>query len=222
MTAEFASDDVKELCVYDVGRKPRPVISVGGDLRCFQERFYRNCLRHRMKPSAFSFGCVPGRHIVANASRHLGNRYVYKTDISNFYPSISIDRVNRLFLKQLRCSPEVSSILTRLCTYDFHLALGLVTSPVLADQILLKLDGRIAGLCRVYDARYSRFVDDIAISANFDIERTPIPQKVEEILESHGLRTHPNKTGGGHGNRMFRRLGMRCRCRRGWLRPSRL
>ena len=163
-----------------------------------QERLYRHRLKSRLKPSLQSFGGVAGRNVVGNASAHIGHNYVYKTDISNFFPSITIDRVNRLFLRQLGCSYEVSRILTRLCTYDYHLALGLVTSPILADQILRTVDQRMAALCEHYKLTLTRFVDDITVSGNFDIQNSVVPEKLSKILKSHGFSERSEKRSGGY------------------------
>ena len=156
LTAEFADSCITPLTAWDPFRKQRSVISVHGSLRKFQERFYQQVLRARIRPSRWSYGAVKGRHLVSHAREHLGSIFVYKADLANFYPSIGIDRVNRHFLKTLRCSPEVSRFLTRLCTYDFHLALGLITSPVLANQLMHPVDARIGSLCEAHHCVYTR------------------------------------------------------------------
>ena len=71
-----------------------------------------------------------------NAERHLRSQFAFSCDIMEFYPSIHSSRVYRLFAKIQGCSPDVARLLTRLCTYRYHLALGLITSPLLADQFL--------------------------------------------------------------------------------------
>jgi hypothetical protein len=76
------------------------------------------------------------------------------------------------------------------------LALGLITSPILADFILRPIDRRILALCLDYGATYSRFVDDIAVSAAFDVDQTPIPVRIARILNSHGLTAKEKDPGG--------------------------
>lgn len=120
--------------------------------------------------------------------------FSFLTDISSFYPSISNSRVHRFFLKTTNCCPDVARILTRICTYNYHLALGLVTSPILADQILRDVDSRISGLCAARNARYSRYVDDITISAKFDLKDSGIPKLICEIFADHGFRLNNQKT----------------------------
>ena len=214
LTAEFANDDVTELTVWHPDKKPRDVISVGGQLRVVQERLCHRRLRHRLTPSQFSFGGVRGRGALANASRHSGNTFAFKVDISNFFPSITIDRVNRTFLRELGCSYEVARILTRLCTYDYHLALGLVTSPILADFILRHVDKRIARLSERYGLVYTRFVDDITVSANFDLAGSSVPHAIGQILRDHGFRQNISKIQLGRLDRDITITGVRLKGRR--------
>src|SRR5690242_14716559 len=94
-----ASDYCEELLLVDPARpeKRRPVLNVLGDLRLLQTRLYRRVLLPSLQPSDCSHGGVRGRHIKSNASAHIGGTFGFTTDISNFYPSISHNRVERLF-----------------------------------------------------------------------------------------------------------------------------
>lgn len=189
---------VHELTLWpaDPSKKPRNVIAVRGNWRKLQRRLYLNLFMPRMVASAFSHGGVKGRCAATNARAHIGNAYAFVADISAFFPTISCHRVNRLFLDQA-CSYDVARILTRLCTYDFHLALGLVTSPILANEIFKPIDKHIAHACKNMGLTYSRFVDDITISARFDLERSGIRGVVQDIIERHGFRLAARKTGCG-------------------------
>ena len=124
---------------------------------------------------------------------HERSAYVFKADVSDFYPSIKQPRVYRLFLNEFACSAPVAKLCTRLCTHEHHLALGLVTSPILADQVLRIIDNRIAGICQTTGIRYSRFVDDLTISADFDIARSGIPRLLNDILVESGFRANEDK-----------------------------
>ena len=95
------------------------------------------------------------------------------------------------------CSPDVARLCTRLCTYDYHLALGLITSPILADCVLVKVDRRIGAMCRKHGLVYTRFVDDITISGMYDIESGSFPRLVAEILGCYGFKVNPSKQESG-------------------------
>jgi hypothetical protein len=187
--AESVSSYCEELTLLDPAKpgRPRDVLNVTGALRTLQTQLLRRVLLPKLTPSEFSHGGIRGRHIKSNIQPHIESVFVFTTDISNFYPTVSRNRVYDLFATKLGCSPDVARICTRLCTYRHHLALGLVTSPILAEQVLGDVDLRIAGVCQQANAVYSRFVDDITISSSFDLERSGLPNLVESILGDHGF-----------------------------------
>ncbi|MDP1798771.1 MAG: hypothetical protein Q8K78_14855, partial [Planctomycetaceae bacterium] len=136
----------EQLILIDPARpeKIRRVVNVRKPLRTLQERIYKRLLLKKLLPSPQSHGGVNGRSIKTNALVHADSQYVLKTDISDFYPSIHFRRVYRLFVETFGCSPDVARVCTALTTHRHHLALGIVTSPILADQMLRKADTRIA------------------------------------------------------------------------------
>ena len=197
---DFDSDPdslVCELTLWpaDSSKKLRDVIALRKRWRLIQKRIYLKLLLPRLKPSRYSHGGVRGRSPATNARVHIGNTFGFVADISGFFPSISCRRVNDFFLGQA-CSYGVAKILTRLCTYDFHLALGLMTSPIIANEIFRPIDARIAHACRKMDKRlaYSRFIDDITISGNFDSETSGIEEVVRSIINRHGFSLADSKT----------------------------
>lgn len=200
--AEYADDYVSKFTVYhpsdpskpETAKKPRPVISVTGKLRDVQCRLYNRVLKAKLTPSAHSHGGIGGRHVLTNARPHLGQRYLFLADIAGFFPSITNDRVNQLFLRRFKCSPTVARLLTRICTHNYHLALGLVTSPILADQVLHDVDMRIAKLCSQHGLVYTRYVDDVAVSGKFDLEPSFVPKLVWKIFREHHFRIRRDKT----------------------------
>jgi RNA-directed DNA polymerase len=185
----------EELVLNDPAKpdKPRLVLCVRGALRALQERLYRSVLLGKVVPSVHSHGGVPGRHIKSNVEPHLSSSFVFTTDISDFYPSIHHARVYRLFVGPFQCSPDVARICTRLCTHNYHLALGLVTSPILADRLLTRVDSRIGGMCGKAGLAYTRYVDDITISGRFGLRHAGFARLVERILGDEGLRVNANK-----------------------------
>ncbi len=173
--------------------KRRSVLDVRGPVRQLQERFLRKVLSLRLVPATCSHGGVRGRSVKSNASVHRDSKFVLKADISNFYPSISHKRVYNLFTGRFRCAPDVARICTRLCTYDYHLALGLLTSPMIADQVLHTVDVRIASACMSAGLQYTRFVDDITLSGPFDFGDSGFAQTLASILSDHGFVANSQK-----------------------------
>lgn len=175
--------------------KVREVIDVRGKLRLLQSRLMSRVFKPVFCPSDFSHGGISGRSIKTNAEVHRASRFAFNLDVTNFYPSISIQRVNRFFLIKCQCSPDVSSILTKLVTHNYHLALGLLTSPLLADAMFTPIDCRLAAICASRNLKYSRFVDDITVSGMhpFDDSGVAVRNLISQAIAECGFRVHKNK-----------------------------
>jgi len=185
----------EELVLLDPAKptKPRNVLNVRGQLRQLQSRMLRSILLPVLPVSQFSHGSTRQRHIKSNIEPHLRSTFAFTTDIADFYPSVSHNRVYRLFAKTLECSPDVARVCTKLCTYDHHLALGLITSPILADQTMHQIDRRIGLACWKAKLVYTRYVDDLTISGGYDLAKSGFANLVQGILEEHGFAVNPDK-----------------------------
>jgi RNA-directed DNA polymerase len=178
--------------------KARLVFGATGVLRVWQSRFYSTILLPNIDRSPHSHGGVPGKSVLTNVEAHLRQAFVYTADIASFYPNIHRERVARLF-KRLGCTEKVALICTRLCTHRNCLEQGLITSPILADMLMRPADERIAAACREITKEtgktvvFSRFVDDLAVSASFDLRSSGIPNLINRILKEHGFRRNIDK-----------------------------
>lgn len=104
-----------------------------------------------------------GASIVSNASAHLSNKYMYKFDIKEFFPSIKIDMVIKLFLK-FGYAPNVSKLLALICTSNGTLPQGGPCSPYISNLVLYDFDQHVSNFCSKR-AVYTRYADDITISS---------------------------------------------------------
>ena len=79
--------------------------------------YYVNILLKALyQPSDFAMGFVEGRCVVDNAMRHIGQNYVFNTDLENFFPSIEQPRVWKRFqLKPFKFKQPIANILAGLC-----------------------------------------------------------------------------------------------------------
>jgi retron-type reverse transcriptase len=157
---------------------PKPQLK-GVQLRILREVF----AKVPVHPQAHGF--CEGRSIVTNAQPHVGRRIVLKFDLENFYPSVRYSRVVAIF-RSLGFSRDVAVWLGRLTTsalpwdaeirldhpltltalkyYHRHLPQGAPTSPALANLSAYGLDVRLSGLARKFNARYTRYADDLTFS----------------------------------------------------------
>ena len=175
-------------------RRSRIVVSPQGELRKTQRRLHL-LMCDRLPPTPYSFGGVRGKNAKRNAVRHRRSTFAYTTDITDFFPSIRQSRIESLLVGRLDCEAETARLIARLCTHQGKLAQGLITSPILASECVRRVDARIGGLCKQHALRYTRFVDDITISGEMDLEADAckLTALVECILAESGFKTASHK-----------------------------
>ncbi|MCX7922004.1 MAG: RNA-directed DNA polymerase [Clostridia bacterium] len=128
-------------------------------------------------------------------------KYVYVTDIENFFPSINIDKLenilfDRIHDKNIRCF--ISKLLKGLTvksssdSYFSGLPLNVVHSPYFANIYLNHfLDSKLS---REKDLCYFRYVDDIRIFAHSEVHRDEIVSRVKNYLSDGDLKLNSEKT----------------------------
>lgn len=158
------------------------------------------------QPSDYTMGFVEGRGVVDNASRHIGQNYVFNTDLENFFSSIEQPRVWKRFqLAPFNFNKQIANILAGLCCirekkedgkFIYILPQGAPTSPLITNAICDKLDRRLSGLARRFGLHYSRYADDITFSSMHNVyhENGEFQAELKHIIEGQGFRMNIGKT----------------------------
>lgn len=141
------------------------------------------------------YGWVKGKSVRSAVEPHRNMPYLYCFDIHSYFDSVHSIRVNKLFSEKLKCSPDVSKTLTRLCTYKSCLPQGSPCSPVIANLILYEFDRSMSSYTARRNARYTRLGDDIIVSSNSEL--SDVKHVVMSGLRRFGLKTNPDKTKAG-------------------------
>ena len=118
--------------------------------------------------------------------------HLYCFDIHSYFDSVHSIRVYKLFSEKLKCTPDVSKILTRLCTYRSCLPQGSPCSPVIANLILYDFDRSMSSYTASINAQYTRLGDDIIVSSNSEL--SDVEGVVVSGLRRFGLKMNPDKT----------------------------
>lgn len=158
------------------------------------------------QPSDYAMGFVEGRSVVDNASRHIGQNYVFNTDLENFFPSIVQPRVWKRFqLAPFNFNQQIANILAGLCcvrekqedgTFTYILPQGAPTSPLITNAICDNLDRKLSGLARRFRLHYSRYADDITFSSMHNVykEDDVFMTELKRIIEGQGFHMNIAKT----------------------------
>ncbi len=155
-----------------------------------QEWIYREILsKVRLDKSAHGF-CVR-RSIVTNAKIHIGCDELLNLDLKDFFPSITMARVIRVFLN-IGYTHNVSFYLASLCCLGGRLPQGAPTSPVVSNIVLSSLDRRLFTLSKREGLKYSRYADDLTFSGAY-VPRW-FASAVENIIQAAGFAVNERKT----------------------------
>jgi len=136
-------------------------------------------------------GGIKRRSNITNAKPHQGNKFQFTTDLQEFYPSISSQRVYGTFI-DLKFSPHYAHWLTKLTTWKFELPQGTPTSPHIANLVFLETDLQLIELCKKHEITYTRYVDDLTFSSQKDFR--PLLNDILNIVTSNGFKLSYRKT----------------------------
>jgi len=129
-------------------------------------------------------GSLAGRDFVANVAIHAGSRQVITEDIKSFFDCITAALVCRIWREFFGFSKEVSELLTLLTTKDGRVFQGTPTSSYLANLAFWDREPAMVGRMRARGMRYSRYVDDMNMSA---VARMSNEDKQWSIAQVYGM-----------------------------------
>ena len=88
-------------------------------------------------------------------------RFVVNVDITDFFPTITENRVQGL-LNSLGVDSRVADIVARVCCNNGHLPQGAPSSPVISNMICFRLDKQLMAIAKDARCIYTRYADDRA------------------------------------------------------------
>lgn len=141
--------------------------------------------------SPFAKAYKPRTSLIENLKFHKNQPKVFTLDLENFFPSIKMELVEKVFL-ELGYSKMVANLLAKLCTRDNALPQGAPTSPYLSNLIFKEADSLIADFCKQRKIRYTRYADDLSFSGDFD--ENELLDTITKIIENLNLHINVNKT----------------------------
>lgn len=165
------------------------------ELKVRQNEILRE-LEARLPISDHAHAFVQGRGIVSMAKPHVGKEYVACCDISDFFPSITVEKLRH----RLRDGPRLHEYIDDV-TNDFRdgkgqrLPQGAPTSPIISNSFLYDLDEEMYQVASARGCSYTRYADDLVFSGSTrkDMENLLAVSKI--IIESsYDLKVNIKKT----------------------------
>jgi len=185
----------------------REVYNPCRELRLIQRRINTRIFSnpHVVKWPNYLYGSIPSsadlsdeyhsRDYVSCAKQHCQAKSILKLDIKDFFDNVHDDLVEDVFKSALKYPEDVSLILTRVCTYNFRLVQGALTSSYIAMMCLGKLEQDVVARLRKKQLIYTRFVDDITVSSKISsYDFTYAIRIIEQMLTDKGLQLNQRKT----------------------------
>lgn len=173
----------------DGTEKQRTIRPSQGKLKIIQS-IIKNKILVSIKLPAVVHGGVKRCSNITNAKPHQGNKYVFTTDLQEFYPNITSQRVYDTFCKFF--SPHYSHWLTNLTTWKYELPQGTPTSTHIANLVFLETDLELIKLCNSNNVTYTRYVDDLTFSSQQDFKH--LLSNILEIVTTNNFKLSHRKT----------------------------
>jgi len=124
-------------------------------------------LEENYKPRACVFAYVKDRGIVEHAATHIGQRWLLRLDLKDFFHTISFIRIAGILRRSPYNFAEAPAKTTALlCTKGQRLPQGSPASPVISNILCKGLDYKLKELAALNKCYYTRYADDIFISNN--------------------------------------------------------
>ncbi|MCD7996517.1 MAG: reverse transcriptase family protein [Clostridiales bacterium] len=194
--------------------KPRLIESPSLQLKKIQRNLKNELAKIEVPYNVFSG--IKGKSYVENAEMHRKSNYIFKIDLTAFFPCIPRESVYTFFRKQLKTSPDIAQILTNLTTVDLtrcnikklesiekfildkhivttnHLISGSPTSQALSYLVNTKMFDELQYLCDKNKVIMSIYVDDITFSSNHKISHK-FKEIVYTIISKYMFKLSHNK-----------------------------
>ena len=158
----------------------------------------------------YVFSGVKSRSYIDNAKLHAGDRYVYKLDLTAFFPNTPRERAYSFFRNKLKTSPDVAECLTNLVTVDLdladcedieainiflceknscerkHLISGSPASQLLSYLLNVDMFDMLATIAQKQTITMSIYVDDVVFSSKYKISKT-IQNRFLKVIHLFGF-----------------------------------
>jgi RNA-directed DNA polymerase len=132
-----------------------------------------------------SFAYRKGATLLQAVAPHAYSRAFYQTDLERFFDSITSNLIRAVLSRAATPVSDLAEYIDHilgLLTINGKLPIGYSTSPILSNACLLGFDKRLAALSNECNWIYTRYADDIIISADDRLAIEGASQVIEDCL----------------------------------------
>lgn len=162
----------------------RPTHDARKPLKVIHERV-KNRLLKQVEYPHYILGGISDKQTTRDYSRHAAlhakKKILISEDIRDFFPSTTSDVVLNIWQRFFNFHPEVAALLTKLTTHEGVLPQGWKTSAYLANLALWDREPDFVSQLHRQGLVYSRFMDDVTVSAPHPISKTQITNIISRI-----------------------------------------
>lgn len=184
----------------------RLIESSKGELKALQKKlsnllceYERETLKEKNITINISHAFTKNKSIRTNALIHSNKKFVFNTDIENFFNSIHFGRIVGFFEKNRNFKfPKVIAVtIAQIACYKGHLPQGAPSSPIITNLICKILDFRLLKTAKKYKLDYTRYADDLTFSTNNKNllkEESKFEEELRSVVSRSGFRLNDEKT----------------------------
>jgi len=177
----------------------RLISQASPELKTLQYWTVKNVLS-KLPVSMGTYAYKKGDSIKRHAEQHKESKFLFHTDIKNFFPNISyallsdIIKANQLCINQLNIEfDDAIEAIGKICFKKSKLCIGTVSSPCISNIVLYEFDEKMIEYCNENDMKYSRYADDIYVSSMKYIS-LDIIASISKLLQKYNLSLNYTKT----------------------------
>lgn len=138
-------------------------------------------------------GYIDGVSVVDGVRTHVGKRYVFCTDLKDFFGSLTCDKVYNSLIDIY--STEDAEFASRICCIDCSLPIGSPCSPILSNISCRGLDAYLSRIADKYRVDMTRYADDITFSSNDNVFDDEFVSELRDYLKCKlGFELNEKKT----------------------------
>ncbi|ECO9960697.1 RNA-directed DNA polymerase, partial [Salmonella enterica] len=167
--------------------KTRTTYKVVGELLKIHELIKQRIFSKITLPEYITGG-RKGVSYIDDCISHRNKSIIIQEDMKDFFPSIKEELIAKAFQYYMNFSPEVSSLIAKLSTLEGSLVQGTKLSTDIANLIFLEEEALISEEVGKLGGNYTRYVDDITISFESEVNNEDI-SKIKTMISSMALKS---------------------------------